>query len=203
MFTYYADAPTIVHCATGRTYPVAQDEDYLALERAYLEARSAPAEPVYVKMDASIEPREQMEGPDRLTVVPEAFRGIFQGVDCSDGTPGLTDAVWMITALGDIVLDRDLISREPSLVFLGDGSFAASVGCNLMRGVYTRSDPSLSFPQPVASTMMACPGPIGDWERALGEALAAVAGYESGGRILRLLDAEGRPVAQLRAVYLP
>ncbi len=34
MITYFADAPTFVHCATGLTHPVAQEGDYLALERA-------------------------------------------------------------------------------------------------------------------------------------------------------------------------
>lgn len=34
MFTYFADAALFVHCATGRTYPVALEGDYLALERA-------------------------------------------------------------------------------------------------------------------------------------------------------------------------
>ncbi len=36
MFTYFADAPTFVHCATGRQYPVAQEAGYLALEKAAL-----------------------------------------------------------------------------------------------------------------------------------------------------------------------
>src|SRR6056297_3302668 len=116
MLTYFADAATIVHCATGRTHPVAQDGEYLALERAYLAGRSGPAEPLFVTMDALIEPRAQMEGPERLTVVPEAFGSVFPGGDCSLGNRSLdlADAVWTITSLGDVDLDAALVSRETS-----------------------------------------------------------------------------------------
>jgi len=48
MFTYFADAPTFVHCATGRMHPVAQEGDYPALEAAYLNDRPGLAEPLFV-----------------------------------------------------------------------------------------------------------------------------------------------------------
>ena len=206
MLTYFADAATIVHCATGRTYPVAQDGEYLALERAYLAGRSGPAEPLFVTMDALIEPRAQMEGPERLTVVPEAFGSVFPGGDCSLGNRSLdlADAVWTITSLGDVDLDPALVSREPFLIFSDeDGTFSASVGCNQLRGGYSRSGTDLSFAEPVASTMMACPDPVDDWETAFKQALSGVVGLEIGGRVLRFLDGERTPVMRLQAVYLP
>jgi uncharacterized lipoprotein NlpE involved in copper resistance len=79
MFTYYAAAPSFEHCATGRVYTIAQEGDYLALERAYLENRPAPAEPLFVTLDATIAMRAQMEGPDRLSVLVEAFDGAWPG----------------------------------------------------------------------------------------------------------------------------
>lgn len=206
MLTYIADAATIVHCATGRTYPVAQDGDWLALERAYLEDRPGPAEPLFVTMDALIETREQTEGPDRLTVVPEALGSTFPGEDCSLGTKSLDlhEAVWTITSVNDIDLDPTVVSREPSMSFnANEETFLASVGCNTMRGGFSTSGSDLSFAQPMASTMMACPVPVAEWENRLGEALASVATYELGGKSLRLLDADGNQVAALRAVYLP
>ena len=206
MLTYFADAAMMVHCATGRTYPVAQDGDYLALERAYLEARTGPAEPLFVTMDALIERRAQMEGPDRLTVVPQAFGSVFPEEYCSLGNrmPGLTDAYWRITALGDVELDPGATDREPFLVFRAeDGGFSASAGCNTLRGRFSTSGTELSFPQPIASTMMACPDPVAGWETRLQTALAGVEGFEIGGRTLRLLGADGTPVAELAAAYLP
>ena len=68
MFTYFADAPTFLHCATGLTHPVAQEGDYMGLERAYLEDRLGQAEPLFVTLDATIASHPQMEGPDRLSV---------------------------------------------------------------------------------------------------------------------------------------
>jgi heat shock protein HslJ len=206
MLTYFADAATIVHCATGRVHPVAQDGDYLALERAYLEDRPGPAEPLFVTMDAVIETREQMEGPDRLTVVPVVFGGTFGGEDCSLGNRvlGLHDAVWTILSIDGVEIDSSIVSREPSLTFNAkDETFFASVGCNTLRGGFSASASDLDFAQPLASTMMACPDPVADWETRLGEALARVASYEIGGKSLRLLGEDGARLANLRAVYLP
>ncbi len=206
MLTYFADAATIVHCATGKLYPVAQDEDYLTLERAYLADRAGPAEPLFVTMDAVIEMRAQMEGPERLTVVPMAFTGAFPGEDCRLGNRSLDlqDAVWRMTALGDTELDPSIGSREPFMSFSpSEDMFLASVGCNTIRGGMSGSGSDLSFAQPMSSTMMACPDPLAALEAQLGDILSSVARYEIGGRTLRLMDAEGDRVARFRAAYLP
>ena len=206
MLTYFADAATIVHCATGRTHPIAQEGDYLALERAYLADRPGPAEPLFVTMEAVIETREQMEGPDRLTVVPMQFGAAFAGEDCSLGNRvlGLGDAVWAILSVDGVNLDSSIAMREPSLSFnTSEGTFFGSVGCNTIRGGFSTSASDLGFDQPIASTMMACPDPLADWEARLGQALAGVASYEIGGRTLRLLAADGAGLVELRAVYLP
>jgi len=206
MLTYFADAATIVHCATGRTYPIAQEGDYPELEQAYLENRPGPTEPVFVTMDAMIAVREQMDGPDRLTMVAEAFGSAFPGEDCSLGnrTLDLHHAVWTITALGGIDLEPTDNLREPFMLCDTNAqTVVASVGCNTMRGGFSTSGSDLSFSQGMASTMMACPDPLSTWELRLGEVLANVTGFEIGGRSMRLLDADGARLAELRAVYLP
>jgi heat shock protein HslJ len=206
MLTYFADAATIVHCATGRTYPVAMEGDYLTLERAYLRDQPGPAEPLFVTLQATIEMREQMEGPPRLTVVPEAFGTTYPGEDCSLGNRRLrlADAVWTLTALEDMAVARPAEAREPFLSFDAPAqAFFASVGCNTLRGRYEASGDTLQIAEPVASTMMACPAPLSDWEARLADVLANVERFEIGGRTLRLLDADGERMATLRAVYLP
>jgi len=46
MFRYLADAAQFEECLTGRSYPVAMEGDYLALERAYLALpKASPAGP--------------------------------------------------------------------------------------------------------------------------------------------------------------
>ncbi|MDO9162597.1 MAG: YbaY family lipoprotein, partial [Methylococcaceae bacterium] len=47
-FSYMADAATFTDCASGKRWPVAMLGDYLAMERNYLQARSAPAAPLLV-----------------------------------------------------------------------------------------------------------------------------------------------------------
>lgn len=146
-----------------------------------------------------------MEGPDRLTVVPRRFAATFPGETCRPSERlHLGDAVWAIASLGGAAIDPGIAQREAFMTFdVTGGTFAASVGCNQMRGGLSQSGPELSFPPPVASTMMACPDPLAMLEGRLAEALGTTAAYEIGGRTLRLRDAGGDIVAVLRAVYLP
>jgi heat shock protein HslJ len=206
MFTYYADAPTIVHCATGLTYPVAQEADYLALERAYLEYRPGPAEPLFVTLDATIAIRPPMEGTPRPTVIVDALGRTWPGEDCSraENVPGLTGVYWRISALGDSDLSNLDGRQEPYLVFREGGErFNASVGCNTKLGGFSLSGTSLTISQ-VASTMMACPDDtVAMLDSRLDTLLPSVASYEIGGRTLLLLDADGEIIARSEAVYLP
>lgn len=205
MFTYFADAPTFVHCATGHRYPVAQEGAYPALEAAYLEDRPGPAEPLFVTIQASIATREQMEGPDRPTVTVERFDGTWPGEDCdrARGEPPLADTVWRLRSLGDERFAWTPPASEPFLVLrTKDGRFNASVGCNAMFGGFTVDGEQLTMTAP-ASTMMACPDVQAQAEARLGAALGETASYVIGGRTLRLLDAKGATLAAFEAVYRP
>jgi len=205
MFTYFADAPTFVHCATGRQYPVAQEAGYLALEEAYLRDRPGPAEPLFVTVDATIETRGQMEGPARPTVSVTELEATWLGETCARAAtaPTLTGTVWRITALEGEKLDWSPPEREPfPVIRLGEKTFNASVGCNMMRGGVSVSEESLSFTQP-ASTMMACPDDLARWEAHLGAVMDAASTHLIGGRRLRLMDDDGGILAELEAVYLP
>lgn len=205
MFTYYADAPSILHCATGRTYSVMQEGAYVDLERAYLEDRPGPAEPLYVTIDATIAERPQMEGPDRPSVIVDGFGATWPGENCERavGVHGLTSTVWRIRTIGGEALAWSPPAREPFLVFDEEElRFNASVGCNTILGSFSASEYDLAF-GPAASTMMACPDDLADHEAALVAALEATTGHMIGGRSLHLLDDGGSLTAELEAVYLP
>ncbi len=206
MFTYFADAPTFVHCATGLMHPVAQEGDYLDLESAYLEDRPGPAEPLFVTLDATIETRAQMEGPDRLTLIADGFEATWPGETCARAAPAarLAGTVWRIRSIDGISMAWSPPAREPFILFNAeDARVNASVGCNTMHGRFDAdADGALSV-GPLASTMMACHDQLAAQEAALAVALEETAGYQIGGRTLRLLDAEGAALAELEAMYLP
>lgn len=206
MFTYYADAPSFEHCATGRVYAVGQEGDYLALERAYLEDRLAATEPLFVTLDATIAMRPQMEGSDSFAVLVDAFDATWPGETCARAAsaPRLSGTVWRIHSVGGRPMEWAPPAREPFLTMDAEGArFNASVGCNMfLGGIVLAENGSLSF-GPAATTMMACPNELANQEAALSAALERTAGYRIGGRTLRLLDASGAELAELEAVYLP
>ncbi|MBF9032340.1 META domain-containing protein [Rhodobacterales bacterium HKCCE3408] len=205
MFTYLADAAIFTHCATDHSYPVVQEGAYLELETAYLADQMAPGEPLFVTLDATIETREQMEGPDRLSVVVDGFGATWPGEECGRAmaAPGLDGTVWRIRKIGDTIVDWSPPASEPFLTIdAAEGRFSASVGCNRMLGGVTVTGDGLSF-GPAASTMMACPDDLAALEAQIVAALPAVTDHAIGGRTLRLLDAGGGTVAEFEAVYLP
>jgi copper homeostasis protein (lipoprotein) len=84
MFTYMADAANIVLCADGRSVPVAMEGDYLALETAYLKARTKPGERVLVSVDGLLAMRPSFEStqPPRTMLVVERLVGVWPGRRC-------------------------------------------------------------------------------------------------------------------------
>lgn len=81
-FIYFADAAVFEPCGGGRL-PVAQEGAYLDAEQAYLAARPGPAEPVYMRLSATVEERESMEGPPQ----PHLVIAAFQDADAAGGCP--------------------------------------------------------------------------------------------------------------------
>lgn len=92
-------------------------------------------------------------------------------------------------------------TREPNIVLRGDGRYAATVGCNRLIGGYEAKRRAITI-SPAASTMMACPPPLADRERALTQALAAVRSYAISGPAMVLYDAARAPLVVMQAVAL-
>jgi uncharacterized lipoprotein NlpE involved in copper resistance len=86
-FRYLADAATFTDCASGLRWPVAMAGDYLALERAYLQQRSAPGAPLVVAFDGRLKVRAAMEGPPREHIVVDRHGGAEPAASCNNG-PG-------------------------------------------------------------------------------------------------------------------
>jgi len=82
MFTYMADSAIFEECLTRRKLPVAMEEDYLQLERAYLEKRAEPGQRLLANVEGRIVERVNMEGPARPMLVIERFVGLWPGETC-------------------------------------------------------------------------------------------------------------------------
>jgi uncharacterized lipoprotein NlpE involved in copper resistance len=69
------DAAVITLCADGRQLHVAMENDYIALERAYLQSDISPRQPVLVSAEGLITQCPSMEEshPPRPTLVLERF----------------------------------------------------------------------------------------------------------------------------------
>jgi copper homeostasis protein (lipoprotein) len=203
-FTYLADAARATECLTQRSYPVAMEGAYLALERAYLAARSAPGAALLASFEGRIVERPRREGGGReAVVVVDRFINVWPGETCERwrSDAALIGTYWRIVRLGEDVVSAAQGRREPHLLLRAAGArFKATVGCNQLLGSYSVSHATLRF-QAVATTRMACPPALGERERRLQEVLAHTSAWLVNGQGLELLDALGVPLALFQAVY--
>lgn len=206
MMTYYADAAAYEDCLTGRTYPIAQEGAYLALERAYLADRSAPGAELYVHVDGSLLMRPAMEGPERRSLVVDRFIRTRPGISCERqrASAALVNTYWRIDRLADQPVEGLPQRREPHVVLRGgtETRFSATLGCNQLIGGFEREDGRLRF-SAGPSTLMACPPPIDRQESLLIDVLGAARSYRINGETLTLRDASDEVIGVFTAVYLP
>ncbi|HXV26101.1 MAG TPA: YbaY family lipoprotein [Alphaproteobacteria bacterium] len=203
---YMADAARFTECPTGRSYPVAMEGDFIAMERSYLENTSAPGAPLYVTFEGSIVDRPKMDGDGQEpTVVVTRFINAWPNERCerARASASLENTYWRIVRLGEQEVGVAEGRREPHLLLRGGSDekrFSATLGCNQMVGGYRLEESGISFTA-VASTMMACPPPLDDLERQLGNTLAKAKQWRIIGNTLELIDEADRPVALFVAVY--
>ncbi len=86
---YFADSATFTECASGMRWTVAMRADYLALERDYVQQRSAPGAPLLVEFDGRLAVLEAMEGPAREQIQVDAYRTSAPGASCKTLASGL------------------------------------------------------------------------------------------------------------------
>ncbi len=86
--TYLADAARFTECLTGRSYPIAQEADFIAMQKAYREGTAEPGAKVYVTFDGSITSRPRMEGEGMVrSVVVNRFGKSWPGKHCEGHIP--------------------------------------------------------------------------------------------------------------------
>lgn len=109
-------------------------------------------------------------------------------------TETLPGSTWLLTALGG-----EAVVGEATLTFGEDGESIGGRACNSYGGDLSFNDEGLPEIGAVFSTMMACEEPRLAEERALFDALEAMASVRLGTDTLVLLDAEGNELAAFSA----
>ncbi|PPD41515.1 MAG: hypothetical protein CTY15_13435 [Methylocystis sp.] len=110
----------------------------------------------------------------------------------SFAAPSLTGR-WSITAVAGA--DGLEVARTRA-EFATNGRFASTVGCNRIAGKPQIAGSQMTF-GPMMATRMACPGPLGEVERAYMAALSNVRGYRLAGGTLAFLGEGGEELVTL------
>jgi len=205
MFSYLADAASFTECRTGRRFPVAQERDYLALERAYLGARRTPGEPMLVTLDGRLTTRPIGEGEAlKDATVVERFDRIWPAETCARqafSTASLTNTYWRPVEFTGTLLTVAADQREPHLMLVpAENKLRGFAGCNQFLGRYDVEANSVRFTG-VATTRKYCEGAM-DQEQELLRALEATASHKIVGEALDLYDANRKLLARFESRYL-
>ena len=107
---------------------------------------------------------------------------------------------WKIVTLNGAEVPVANAQREPHLILKSDGSYNATVGCNMILGGYSLDGETVAF-KPGPMSLMACMPPIDAFERDLVNALSAAASFDVEGDSMKLVDGSGGALATFRAVY--
>lgn len=204
MFSYLADAASFTECRTGMRFPVAQERDYLALERAYLAARRIPGEPLLVTFDGRLISRPVGEGEAlKNATVVERFVRVWSGETCARQAfshASLTNTYWRpVEFAGKPVVEEN--QRELHLMLVpGENKLRGFAGCNQFLGRYDVKDNSLRFTG-VATTRKFCEG-VMDQEQAFLRLLEGTASHKIVGEALDLYDGNGTLLGRFESQYL-
>ena len=205
MFAYLADAPSLTECVTGHRFPVAQEEDYPVVERAYMAARRVPGEQILVAMEGRLTRRPVGEGGAlKDAIVMDHFDRMWPGETCARqamSKASLTNTYWRPVEIAGKPVDVAANQREPHLMLVpGENRMRGFGGCNQIQGRYEVQGEALHFIG-TAATRMFCQETM-EQEGAFLHAIESTATYKIVGETLELYDMNGALLARFESRYL-
>jgi heat shock protein HslJ len=191
-YLYYADAGRFRPCRTGIDMRVAQEVANARLERAYLEARTAPQSRVRVTVDGRFEQRPRIDSPGRedVLVVERVVRVDPEG-RCEREDASLTGTTWRLVQLGDRLLSFDAPEATLRLTE-SDSTVAGTGGCNRFGGRYRLDGASQVRFSRLASTKRLCEERTMRVEERFLDALQRAERYRVAHRSLELFRGDAR-----------
>lgn len=206
--TYMADAARFFDCKSGKSYPIAMEADFVAMQRSYMDRVTSPGGRLFVTFEGSIADRPRMEGTgNEPTVVVSSFVDTWPNQNCerSQANASLANMYWRITQLGGKpVATPTGGQKEPQLVLRdadGKQTYSATVGCNQMNGSFSVKGDAITFAQGM-QTLMACVEPFDTMERQLGNAINGTRRWRILGNTLEMRDETGSRLALFEATPL-
>ena len=203
LFQYLADAPLFTDCRTGQSYPVAMEDGYVGLERAYLAARARPGEPMLATLRGRFLSRPAVDRRSPAeTLVVETFTDLQPATDCGLAAEvPLTGTRWSLVSLDGSPISVKSERRIPHLqINAATRSVGGYSGCNPFSGNYTQTGDALGFGT-LSGTLRACPDEDA-MEQGLFDALKRTDRFRIRGRTLELYQG-GALLARFRAESPP
>lgn len=193
LYSYGADSGRMTLCVTGQDLPVAKAGDNAALEKAYVERRKAPGEPLLVTVTGHFAERPKVEGSGtELSFVVEKFERASPGEPCPIRLPaGMAAPVktpagrtWTLVSLrGQPVTGGTGRKAFELKLETGGHQLSGFTGCNRLRGRYLIEGNGLTLSE-LGTTRMTCPD-TAEKERAYLQMLGDVTGWKfSGDRLV-------------------
>lgn len=203
MFRYMADAAIFEELITGVKYPVAMEEDYLSLERAYIHERKVAGESIRTYIDGQIMLKNPMEGDKKVpTVVVKKFINIDKKSVCinSKSQANLTGTYWKLVHVSAKEVKNPQSQKREAHMVLFNSKLRGNSGCNSFSGNYVLDENNLSLADKgLMMTRMFCKNSI---ENDFLEALRAMKHYKVSGECLEVFDENLIPLARFESVYL-
>jgi len=209
MFRYMADAARFEECLTGRSYPVAMEGDFVAIETAYRESSvGGTGQPIMASFDGEIALRPGTDGGGATsTVVVRRFVGLWPGATCERAMSraSLADTYWRMVRLHGQPLTTPPGQREAHLVLYSQGGrYRGHFGCAGFAGLYSVEGDGIAFEAPEFTATGACSTAdraeipaAAQWRTALADARR----WTVNAQVLEWFDASGRSIAVFEAVY--
>ena len=203
MYSYRADAATFEESITGMKFPVAFEDDNIALERAYLKNRRVTGQKIKVYLDAKIEDRDAVDSDrKRPYIIVKRFIKIIpqKHIKNSNTKANITNTYWRLSMIGERkIVHLSNMKREAHMI-LSQGGLRGSSGCNSMAGSYKIDGDKISLSKKgFRMTRMYCEGSV---EKEFVLVLKRMYRYEIVGEYLETFDENNVKLAKFKSVYL-
>lgn len=188
-----ADAPSIRMAAQRYALDRVPFAFSLTVDDALIDDRFSYVVAAKVLLDETVVYRSTTAYPVLTRNAPDRVDIVVDRMPAAGDAPVL-DGTWQASQLHGTPITVD---NPPTLRFSPDGALAAFGGCNRYRGQVETAGDTLTFPDNMAGTLMACPEPTASLEREFLMGLSEVVRFEQSASHMVFFDAVGETVMRL------